>query len=117
MKKTRIARLNSLLREVIAEVIIKEVRDPKVNKFTSITSVDASEDLRHANVFVSVIGSESEKEQTLATLQSAAGYIATQASHLVKLRYFPSLSFKLDDSVEKHLRIEKILQDLKEQDK
>lgn len=116
MKKTRIARINSLLKEVIAEVIINEVRDPKVSRFTSITSVEASNDLHFAKVFVSVIGDTTDKEKTITALQTAAGFIAMQASHKVKLRYFPALSFKIDESVEKHLKIEKILQELKEKE-
>ncbi|MEI6242030.1 MAG: 30S ribosome-binding factor RbfA [Chlamydiota bacterium] len=116
MKHLRTERLNSLLREVIFEVISKEVNNPKVAHFTSISSVDVSSDLRHAKVYVSVLGSDEEKKATIAALQSAATFIALKASKKVSIHYFPSLVFKLDTAVEEHLKIEKILQKIHEED-
>jgi len=109
MSKNRTDRLNSLLTEVISEVVRKDVRDPRVKELVTITSVDISKDLHHAKVYISVIGTQAEKEQTVEALQSAAGFIAVQASKKVVLRYFPALTFKLDTSVEKHLRIDELL--------
>jgi len=60
-------------------------------------------------VYVSIIGTEQEKQETLQALQTAAGFIAVHASKKVVMRYFPELTFKIDDSVEKHMRIEKLL--------
>lgn len=109
MVKQRTDRLNSLLKEVISEVIRKDVRNPHVNELMTITRVEITKDLHHAKVFVSVIGDEAAKEETLMALQNAAGFIAVTASKKVVMRYFPELHFKLDDSVDKHMRIEKIL--------
>ena len=105
----RTTRLNSLLKEVISEIIRREVRNPHVNELMTVTRVDITKDLHHAKVYVSVIGTQQQKEETLAALQSAAGFIAVQSSKEVVMRYFPALSFKLDDSVEKHMRIEELL--------
>lgn len=102
-------RLNSLLKEVISEVIRREVRNPHVNELVTVTHVDVAKDLRHAKVYVSVIGTPEQKEETIAALQSAAGFIAVQSSQQVVLRYFPALTFKIDNSVEKHMRIEDLL--------
>ena len=105
----RTDRLNSLLKEVISEVIRREVRNPHVAELVAVTRVQISKDLRHAKVYISIMGSEQQKVETLAALSSAAGFIAIQASHEVVMRYFPELTFKLDDSVEKHMRIEEVL--------
>lgn len=102
-------RLNSLLKEVISEVIKREVRNPHVNELVTVTNVDITKDLHYAKVHVSVIGTPEQKAETLAALQSAAGFIAVQSSKQVVMRYFPALTFKLDDSVEKHMRIEELL--------
>ncbi len=109
MTKKRVERLNSLLKEVISEVVTREVRDPRMAPLITITSVDITADLRHAKVYISVIGTQQQKEQTLQALQSAAGFVAILASKKVVMRYFPALTFKLDDSAEKHIRIETLL--------
>ena len=109
MPKRRTDRLNSLLKEVISDVIRKEVRNPHVPELITVTRVDITRDLHYAKVYISVIGSEQKKAETIAALQTAAGFIAVQASKQVVMRYFPSLTFKLDDFVEKHMRIEELL--------
>lgn len=106
----RTKRLNSLLREVISEVVRNDVDNPKVSKLVTITDVDISNDLHYAKVFIGVIGDDQEKKDTLEALQSASGFISVLASKKVVMRHFPQLTFKLDDSVEKHLRIESVLQ-------
>lgn len=108
----RTDRLNSLLKQVISEVVTREVRNPKVNTLVTITGVNISKDLHNATVFVSVIGSPEDKKQTVAALQSAAGFISVQASKKVVLRYFPHLIFKLDSSVEEHIRIYELLEEI-----
>lgn len=109
MVKNRIVRLNSLLREVLSEVIRKEVRNPHVNPLVTVTQVEITKDLQHAKVYISVIGSSQEREQTLQALQSAAGFIAIHASKKVVMRYFPSLTFKLDTSVDQQFKIDSLL--------
>lgn len=117
MGKNRIDRLNSLLKEVISEVITKEVRDPRVAPLLTVTGVDISKDLHYAKVFVSVIGSPLEKEQTIEALQSAAGFIAVNSSKKVVMRYFPALTFKLDSSVDHQMRISSLLEKIHEEEK
>jgi ribosome-binding factor A len=115
MVKNRVARLNSLLKEVISEVIHRDVRNPHVNPFVSVASVDITNDLQHAKVYISVIGSAQEKEKTIEALQSAAGFIAIQSSKKVVMRYFPALTFKLDISVEQQMRIDSLLGKIKDE--
>lgn len=115
MAKQRTDRLNSLLKEVISEVIKRDVRNPHVAELVTVTRVQITKDLHYAKVYISVIGSEQQKAETLAALQSAAGFIAVNSSQKVVMRYFPELTFKLDDSVEKHMRIEELLGKISEE--
>lgn len=115
MKKNRLARVNSLLKEVIFEVIQKEVKNPHVTTFVTVTNVDTSADLHHATVSISMIGTDAEKEKVLAAIQSAAGFIAVNAAKKVQLRYFPTLIFKIDTSADEFLRIEKIIGDIEKE--
>lgn len=106
----RTDRLNSLLKEVISEVIRQDVRNPHIHQLFTVTKVDISRDLHSAKVYISVIAPLEEKDKTIKALQSAAGYVAVTAAKKVTLRYFPQLTFKLDDSVDKHMHIDKILE-------
>jgi ribosome-binding factor A len=115
--KKRTDRLNSLLKEVISEVITRDVRNPHVATLLTVTRVDISTDLHYAKVYISVIGTQAEKEETLAALQSGAGFIAVQASKKVVMRYFPELTFKLDNSVEQQMRIDALIEQIHHEQK
>lgn len=115
MVKRRIERLNSLLKEVLSEVIRDDVRNPLVAKLITVTKVDITSDLQHAKVYISVIGTPKEKEQTITALQSGAGFIAILSSKKVVMRYFPELTFKLDNTVEEQIRIDSLLSKIKEE--
>lgn len=111
----RTDRLNSLLKEVISEVIKKEVKHTDVSEFITITQVDITKDLHLAKVYFSVIGSDEDKKKTLNALNSAAGFIAARSSKKVRMRYFPSLTFYMDESVDKHIRIQEMLKKINEE--
>jgi ribosome-binding factor A len=113
----RVLRLNSLLKEVLSDVISKSIKDPRAAKFITITEVDISKDLRHAKVNISIIGTDQEKAQTIEILQSASRYIAAQAAKEVILRYFPELTFKLDTSADKFARIDTLLSQIDDERK
>lgn len=105
-------RVDSLLKEVISEVIRLDVKNPHIHELFTVTKVDVTNDLRSAVVYVSVIASDSEKATTLKALKSASGFIGMSAAKKVTLRYFPQLTFKIDDSVEKHMKIDRLLQEI-----
>ncbi len=113
----RTKRLNSLLKEVLSEVITKSVRNPNVAQFTTVTSVEISKDLHYAKVYISVIGNESERNETISALQSAAGFIGVHASKKVVMRHFPTLTFKLDNSVDKQLKIDSLIEKINQEKK
>ena len=113
----RIEKVNSLLKQVISEVINQEVRNPRLKALISVTKVDISKDLHQAKVYVSMIGSADEKKHSLNALQSAAGFISVHASKKVVLRYFPSLTFILDSSTDEHIRIHELLEKIHDEEK
>lgn len=108
--KIRIEKLNSLLQEVLSEVILKDVKNPHIHQLLTITNVAVSRDLHTAKVHFSVIGDKEEKDKTLKALQSAAGYIAVNAAKKVTMRYFPQLQFFIDDSVDKQMHIHNLIE-------
>lgn len=109
-EKKRIKRLNSLLKEVLSEVIMSEVKDPRMAPLVTVSSVDISSDLHHAKVFISIIGSEKQRRETLEALESAAGFIGVNAAKKVVMRYFPTLTFKLDTTVDEQMKIDELLE-------
>lgn len=107
MSEWRIPRINSLLKQVLSEVIRTEVKNPHLPALVTITKVVVTKDLRHAKVYVNMLGEQ--REEGLAALQSAAGFIGYSASRQVTLRYFPALTFILDDTVDHQLHIDQLL--------
>lgn len=108
----RTARLDELLREEISDVVRREVDDPRIG-FVTITDVEVSPDLRHANVWVSVIGSGEERKQTLRALSHAMPFVRGRLGKL-RLKRIPELHVKEDDSAERGTRVLAILDDLEQ---
>lgn len=117
MEGRRIKRINSLLKEVIADIIRHEVKNPHIPELITITEVDVTEDLHHAKVFVSMLTNADTKEKALEALQSASGFIAIKASKEVRLRFFPELKFILDTSAEKQDRIQSVIDEIQHERK
>ncbi len=108
----RTARLDELLREEINEVIRREVDDPRIG-FVTITDVDVAPDLRHANVWVSVIGERDERRQTLRALSRAMPFVRQRLGKL-RLKRIPELHIKEDDTAERGTRVLQILDELEQ---
>ena len=97
----RIERVNSLIRQEISQLLQRQVKDPRLGNFITVTEVATSADLKYAKVFISCIGSEEEKQETLSVLASASGFFRRELAKRLKLRYTPVLSFQWDDSIER----------------
>lgn len=97
-----------MLREVIGSAIASELEDPRIG-FVTVTSVDTSPDLRAARVYVSVLGSEAEREATLAGLRSSHGVIQAKIAREMRIKRTPSLSFHYDETPERGVRISRLL--------
>jgi ribosome-binding factor A len=106
MSSRRVLRLNSLLKEVISEVLVKDLHHAvDAGGLLTITSVEITSDLSYAKVFIGVIGDQAEKERKCAILNKISGLIAHIAMKKVTMRIFPKLSFFIDEGLEKHMRI------------
>jgi ribosome-binding factor A len=101
-------RINEAIREVLSGHITGGLKDPRIG-FVTVTSVDTSPDLRHARVYVSVLGEPAERERTLEGLQAARGVLQRYVGTELRMKNTPRLHFAHDDSVDKGMRIEELL--------
>ena len=97
-----------LLREVIGGAIASELEDPRIG-FVTVTAVETSPDLRSARVFVSVLGSEEERNATLDALASSHGILQAQIARETRIKRTPTLTFHYDDSIERGARLSELL--------
>ena len=111
MDYKRADRVSDLLREEIAGMLLREVKDPRIG-FVTITDVEVSDDLRSAKVFFSMVGSEKELDRATKGLNSASGFIKRKLGKRLKMRYIPDIVFKFDRSLEYGSHIDSILNDL-----
>jgi ribosome-binding factor A len=109
----RIDRVDELLRQEIGRILAKEVQDPHVG-FATVTDVETTPDLRHARVWVSVIGDADRRAETLAALERAMGYVRHELGTRLRLRRIPALHVALDDSAERGTRMLRILEELEQ---
>ena len=96
----RMDRVNMLVRQEISRILAVEMNDPRLSSLISITEVRTSRDLRSAKVYFSVLGDEDQKQNALAALESAGGFIHRTMKRNLKLKFAPFLSFQLDESIE-----------------
>jgi len=111
----RLERLNGLFREELSDLLLRQLKDPRLAQFVSITRVVISPDLSHARVFVSVMGSEEEKASTLEGLTAAANYLRRELNNRISLRRMPELSFRRDDSLEMGAHVLDLLNQISEE--
>ena len=101
MRQNRAARVGDEIQKVISQLLLTEVKDPRIPMMTSVMEVRMSSDLTHATVFLSVYGSQQEKRECMEAVNRASGFIRSQIAKRIKLRVAPELHFKLDESIEK----------------
>ena len=108
----RSQRVSDLLRQEIADIIMRKVKDPRLG-FVTVTGVDLTDDLKIARVFVSCLKDE-EREMTLDILNAAKSFIRSEVGKRVRMKVLPSLEFRVDESVGYGDRIEKLLREIKD---
>ncbi len=106
----RMRRVNESVRQVLSEALL-ELKDPRIG-FVTVTGVDTSTDLRHARVFVSVLGGEKKRQNSLAGLDAAHGVLQAQLSRELRLKRTPQLAFEYDPSVEHGMRMSRLIDEL-----
>ncbi len=111
MRFKRAHRIQELIHEAISKLIQSGLKDPRVG-FTTVTKVEVSDNLKHAKIFVSMMGSEQEKADTLAGLKSAKGFIRNALSKNLYLKFLPELEFRQDDNADHAEKISRILHEL-----
>jgi ribosome-binding factor A len=109
MTSDRMRRVNEAVREVLSGAITSELKDPRVG-FVTVTAVETSPDLRHARVFVSVLGNPGERRRSLEALERAHGYLQRRVAREVRMKNTPTLEFAYDDSADRGQRIAELLE-------
>lgn len=110
MATPRMRRVNEVLREVIGAAIASDLGDPRIG-FVTVTSVETSPDLRTAKVHVSVLGDEGQRELALAGLRSSHGVLQQRIADETRMKRTPTLSFHYDDTVDRGMRISRLLEE------
>jgi ribosome-binding factor A len=105
----RIRRVNEAIREVLSDRLAAGLKDPRIG-FVTVTSVDTSPDLRHARVYVSVLGTRREREETLAGLSASRPLLQRAVATELRMKRTPTLAFVYDESVERGMRITELLE-------
>ena len=109
MSGPRSARIADQIQRELAEVVRTELRDPRVNSLVTLTGVELSRDQSHAKVFFTVLGGEPVVEDALEGLQRAAGFLRSELAHRLSTRSVPELHFHYDESVERGMRLSKLI--------
>lgn len=112
----RAVRVGEQMRDELAQLLREEVKDPRIG-FVSVVKVEVSRDIRHAKIYVSVLGDEQQKKETMAGLTSATGFLRSELAKRLQLRYMPELHFVLDESIEHGQRIAQLLDQVQEERK
>ena len=108
MKHHRIARVSEAIREVAAETILFELRDPRIQNVT-VTRAEVSGDLQKAKIYVSVMGTQKEQDLCMHGLKHSAGYVQSKIAARLETRYTPTVTFIRDDGVKKSIEISRII--------
>lgn len=112
MSSLRIAKVQELMKQEVSQIILRELKDPRIG-FVTVTKVDITPDLREARIYVSLMGTEEEKQASFAGLESSLGFVRREIGHRIKMRYTPQISFAVDTSLDYGTRIQTLLDGVK----
>jgi len=108
MPSDRLRRVDEAVRQVLSDAVATDLKDPRVG-FVTVTGVKTSPDLRHARVYVSVLGDEAAREASLDGLRSAHGFLQRRVASELRMKHTPTLDFAYDDSVERGMRLSELI--------
>jgi len=111
MAKIRVGRVGEQIKKELSVIIQTELKDPRIG-FITVTGVEVTNDLSQATVYLSVLGSDEQKEATLNALAKGTGFIRSELGKRIRLRHTPVLQFKFDSSIEYGSRIESLLEQI-----
>jgi|SRR4051812_27511998 ribosome-binding factor A len=110
----RADRVAEAIREEVATFLANDAKDPRVSKLVTVTGCEVTRDLRHAKVFVSVMGTDAERAQTFEGLASVATHLRARVGRALRLRLAPEITFRPDESIARAARIEDLLASIKQ---
>jgi ribosome-binding factor A len=110
MGSDRMRRVDEAMREVLSDALARDLKDPRVG-FVTVTAVETSPDLRHARVYVSVLGTDEERAASIAGLESAHGFLQRRVASELRLKHTPQLSFAEDDTARRAQRMEQLIRE------
>ena len=113
MSGDRMRRVDEAMRQVLGDVLAQDLKDPRVG-FVTVTDVKTSPDLRHARVYVSVLGDPTAQEASIDGLRSAHGYLQSRVAVELRLKRTPELTFELDHTAERAAHLEELLREVQE---
>lgn len=116
MDNRRMNRISEEMKREVSEIIQNRIKDPRIQDLTSVSFVDVSRDLSFANIGISVFGSDKNKIDTIEGLNSAKGFVKKELGKRIKLRVMPEITFILDDSIEKGIAMQKLINEINTQD-
>lgn len=105
----RIERVNNLIRRELSALLQRQVKDPRLGSFITVTEVNTSSDLRHAKIFISCLGGKGETQEILSVLDTASGFFRRELSRCLRLRRIPELSFQWDNSIERGAHLQSLI--------
>jgi ribosome-binding factor A len=111
MAKIRVGRVGEQIKKELSQIIQSELKDPRIG-FITVTGVEVTNDLSQAKVYLSVLGSEEQKEESLKAIARGTGFIRSELGKRMRLRHTPELVFKFDSSIEYGSRIESLLEQI-----
>jgi ribosome-binding factor A len=110
MSRSRMRRVDEAVRAVLSDAITQQLKDPRVG-FVTVTAVKTSPDLRHARVYVSVLGDDHSRAETMAGLASSIPFLQRRVAGELRLKHTPAIAIAYDDTVDRGMRINEILRE------
>ena len=117
MRKNSIksTRINGEVQRVLAEIIRGEIKDPRISPMTSVVAVEVAPDLKTCKAYISVLGDDTARDETLQGLKSAEGFIKSRLAKTINLRNTPEITFVMDQSIEYGVNMSKLIDDVNHQ--
>jgi ribosome-binding factor A len=108
----RADRVSEAIKREVSVMLVQEVKDPGIH-FTTVTAVETADNLRHAKIFVSILGDEKTRQESLDGLERAKGFLRSELGRRLQLRYAPEIQFQLDKSLDHAMKIKGLLNQIK----
>lgn len=117
MNHKRMGRISQEIKKVLSHAIIYEMKDPRIAPMTSVTDVTVSSDLSYCDAYISVMGKEWDKKQTIEGLEAGVGFLKNQLATKIDLRQIPDIRFHLDESIDRGMKMDALIEEVIQKDR